>query len=136
MSGRASHVVPYVSIELPAVPGSVPAIRRRVSAFAAEHGATPELRAAIEIAVTESVTNVVRHAYPDDEPGTVEVLADVEEDALEVVVSDDGRGFVPGPSPGLGIGLGLMREHSGEFEIRDRRLGGVEVWMRFPLGRS
>lgn len=133
MSGRARAVVPYVSIELPAVAGSVPLIRQRVSAFAAEQGAGPELRAAVAVAVTEGVTNVVRHAYPPDRPGPVQVHADVEDDTLEVVVTDEGRGFAPGRSPGLGLGLGLMREHSVAFEVRDRQLGGVEVWMRFPL---
>ena len=73
------------------------------------------------------------HAYAG-EPGEVRVDADVEDEELELVVTDDGRGFTPGPAPGLGLGLGLIRASAAAFEIRDRPLGGVEVWMRFPLG--
>ena len=127
-------VIPFVAIELPAIPGSAAIARHRTRAFAAAHGAGNELLAAIDLAVTEAVANVARHAYPEPGPhGDVQVLVDIENDELELVVLDEGRGFTTQPVRGLGVGLSVMRAVSDAFEIRDRPLGGVEVWMRFAL---
>jgi anti-sigma regulatory factor (Ser/Thr protein kinase) len=128
-------VVPCMSVELAAVPASVPAMRDALRGFLADHGAGRLVRARVTLATGEAVTNAVLHAYPDGQSGTVRIDADLEDDELEVVVSDHGRGFAADcePSAGLGLGLALMRKESAEFEIHDRPLGGVEVWMRFPL---
>jgi len=125
-------LVPSVAIELPAVPASVTAARHRVREFAARQGAGAGTLTAIELAVTEAVGNAVRHAYAD-EPGAVQVMLDVEQDELELVVMDDGQGFTTRTVTGLGLGLVVMREVCDAFEVRDRPLGGVEVWMRFAL---
>ena len=51
---------------------------------------------AIEIAVSEAVTNAVVHAYVDVPEGEVAVTAEMPEgDGLLVAVSDDGAGLVP-----------------------------------------
>ena len=128
------HVtVPFLSLARPATPVVVGEIRRDVRAFAERHGAGPDALAAIELAVSEAVANAVVHGSIDG-ADTVLVEADVEEGELEIVVVDAGPGFTPGPVPGLGLGLGLMRDGALAFEIRDRPSGGVEIWMRFPLG--
>jgi anti-sigma regulatory factor (Ser/Thr protein kinase) len=100
--------------------------------FAEANGAHGQALAAIELAVSEAVANVVVHAYPGG-TGDVTVFADVENRELELVVTDDGEGFRTEPAPGLGLGLGLMRQSATAFEVRDRPLGGVEVWLRFAL---
>ena len=128
------HVtVPFLSLARPATPVVVGEIRRDVRAFAQRHGAGPDALAAIELAVSEAVANAVVHGSVDG-VDTVLVEADVEEGELEIVVVDAGPGFAPGPVPGLRLGLGLMRDGALAFEIRDRPSGGVEIWMRFPLG--
>jgi anti-sigma regulatory factor (Ser/Thr protein kinase) len=132
MTFEREIVVPCLSFARPATPQGVREIRRAISVFAEANGASGDGLAAIELAVNEAVANVVVHAYPG-EPGEVRVAADVEEDELELVIVDDGEGFAPGPAPGLGLGLGLMRQGASAFEVRDRPLGGVEVWLRFPL---
>ena len=132
MSLDRDIAVPCVSLVQPATAAGVRAIRRSISVFAEANGARGDGLAAIELAVSEAVANVVVHAYPD-EPGEVRVAADVENGELELVVVDDGEGFRPGPAPGLGLGLGLMRQGATAFEVRDRPLGGVEVWLRFAL---
>jgi anti-sigma regulatory factor (Ser/Thr protein kinase) len=132
MSLQHGIAVPCVSLVQPATAAGVRAIRRCLSLFAETNGAYGRELAAIELAVSEAVANVVVHAYPD-EPGEVRVAADVENGELEVVVVDDGEGFRPGPAPGLGLGLALMRHSATAFEVRDRPLGGVEVWLRFAL---
>ena len=135
MASLDSALVPSVYVELPAIAASVAVARAAVRAFAASHGAGASLQAAIALATTEATANAVMHAYPGDRPGTIRVDADLEDGELEIVVSDHGRGFTrpDQPSPGLGVGLALMRQESSAFEIRDKPVGGVEVWMRFQL---
>ena len=132
MKAEAHVDVPCLSIVRPATAAVVAEIRSKVRDFAAANGANARALAAVALAVDEAVSNVVQHAYAGT-GGMVRVEADVEEDEIELVVADDGRGFVPGPAPGLGLGLALMREGAIAFQVRDRPLGGVEVWIRFPL---
>ena len=134
MTGRPEVRVPCMSIEVEAAPERVGEVRRRVRDFAARHGAAGETLAAIELAVGEAVTNAAVHAYHDGESGPVRIEADIEDGELELVVADEGRGFSGAPAPGLGLGLGLVRQGAVAFEVRDRPLGGVEVWARFALG--
>ena len=129
---REPATVPCLALELPARPESVREVRRRVREFAAEHGAAGGVLSAIELAASEAASNAVVHAYAG-QTGTVRVEADVEGGEFELVVADDGCGFTGLPSPGLGLGLAFVRWDACAFEIRDRPLGGVEVWARFPL---
>ena len=133
MSPEGRVAVPYLTIAGHVSAVEVAAIRRRVRAFAAAHGASPREVFAIGLAVGEAVVNCVMHGY-DGGGGEVRVEVDLEDGDLEVVVADGGRGFTTCPSEGLGLGLAFVRAGSTAFEVRDRPLGGVEVWMRFALG--
>ena len=132
MSRSGHAAVPYLAIEGFVTSADVGGIRKRVRAFGIDHGASAAALAAIVLAVSEAVANAVVHGY-DSAGGELRVEVDVEENELEVVVADCGRGFTSAPTRGLGLGLGLMRESAAAFEIRDQPSGGVEVWMRFPL---
>lgn len=133
MSAPAGRV-PFVTIDVPATAERVPQVRRAVVAFAGVHGADDALAGRIALAVTEAVANVVVHAYdPETGDGLVHVVADVDDDALEVVVADDGAGFRPGRSPGLGAGLGIIADLSDDFAIAQRSHGGIELWLKFFL---
>jgi serine/threonine-protein kinase RsbW len=120
---------------LPAVPDSVPTLRRSVTRFLAEAGATPAGIAAVELAVSEAVTNAVRHAYLDHpEAGQVSVTARIHDDTVELMVSDEGRGMLPRlDSPGLGLGMPLIAHSADSLELRQRASGGTEIHMSFPL---
>jgi anti-sigma regulatory factor (Ser/Thr protein kinase) len=87
---------------------------------------------AIEIAVSEAVTNAVVHAYAR-RPGDVVVTAHMPKgDGLVVDVLDDGDGLVPrADSPGLGLGLALIAQLTDAFEVREPAHGGTMVHMRF-----
>lgn len=127
------HVaVPFLSIVGYVTAADVSGIRRRVGAFAIDHGASASTLATVSLAVSEAVANAVVHGY-DGTGGELRVEVDVEDAELEVVVADHGRGFASAPSGGLGLGLALMRDGASAFEVRDEPEGGVEVWMRFPL---
>ena len=51
----------------------------------------------LRLAVTEACTNVVRHAYADED-GTIDVVVRPKGDALEVIVADTGQGSRPAPT--------------------------------------
>jgi serine/threonine-protein kinase RsbW len=118
----------------PAVPESVPELRRDIEALARRHGATPEQLDAIRLAVSEAGSNAVLHAYRD-RPGVVEVTAAVSAGELSVLVADEGCGFHAAPSsPGLGWGLALIAHSASDFTLVERADGGTEARMRFRLG--
>lgn len=97
-------------LTLPATPESVPGVRHALTRLARELGASERVVADVALAVSEACTNVVLHAYREQErPGTLSVEADRHGDSLEVVVSDEGSGLrAREDSPGLGMGLALM----------------------------
>jgi serine/threonine-protein kinase RsbW/stage II sporulation protein AB (anti-sigma F factor) len=117
----------------PAVPDVVPMLRRALAELAADAGAAREQVDAVRLVVSEAVTNVVLHAYPD-RLGPVHVSADLAGAELWVIVADDGRGLCPGAdSRGLGMGLALIADLSDDFAIVTRSSGGIEVRMRFNV---
>jgi two-component sensor histidine kinase len=86
--------------------------------------------------VSEAISNAIVHAFVErDEPGIVKVIAHPDgDDALCVIVSDDGGGMKPRTdSPGLGIGLPLMTQMTQSLEFRENSAGGTDVAMRFAL---
>lgn len=94
----------------------------------------PPLPAAVEVAAyriaTEAITNAIRHAKA--EHCRVRIVADT---ALEVEVTDDGRGWEGRLIPGVGIQS--MRERAadlgGTLTIEPVRGGGTTVRARLPL---
>lgn len=119
-----------------AEPPSVARARAELADFAAQAGASEPLLDGVRLAVSEAVTNAVCHAYPLD-PGEIRVRASVGDEALEVVVSDDGRGVHSGEDGGgLGLGLAVIYEVSDEMTLAPRADGGTEVRMRFSLLES
>lgn len=122
-----------------ATPDCVPEARRRVNEIARARGVSPEVRKRIALAVTEAASNVVTHAYREqDDCGALRVEAYVDDEALIVVVSDDGCGLRPRhDSPGLGLGLPLMARLTTSLEIvdgdRSNPRRGMTVRMAFRL---
>src|SRR2546429_8965175 len=84
----------------PAVAQSVAPARRAAVDFASRLGATPAALAAVELAVSEAVTNAVQHAYIDRDgkpPGPITVTVEAVGAGLRVVVADEGIGMRPRP---------------------------------------
>jgi anti-sigma regulatory factor (Ser/Thr protein kinase) len=118
------------SFRLAGVPASVPRARHGVRAFLEPAGIDGSK---IELAVTEAVSNAVRHGYRSLS-GWVEVELGVDDHAVEVVVRDHGVGLLPHPeSEGLRVGLLMMRSLADRFELEGEAEVGTTVRMTFAL---
>jgi signal transduction histidine kinase len=90
--------------------------------------------------IQEALTNCLKHAGP----ARASVSVDFGDRLLSLVVTDDGRGVIPSPTPGDptsgGHGLIGMRERvavfGGSLWAGPRRGGGYDVIAQLPLGRE
>ena len=106
MSGALKPSAGWV---LPAEPSSVGELRGRAAKFASTAGASDDVTQAITLAVSETVTNVVVHAYEGDVRGPVRVSCHVDGGRFVVQVADEGAGIGSAHSrPGIGHGLAMV----------------------------
>jgi two-component system, NarL family, sensor kinase len=98
----------------------------------------PPLPAAVEVAAyriaSEAITNAIRHSGAQ----AVDVVLDVAPGALEVRVTDDGRGIPATATPG--VGLGSMRDRATELggwcRIDAEEPRGTTVLAHLPIGAT
>jgi serine/threonine-protein kinase RsbW len=82
----------------------------------------------LKLALTEAVSNSVRHAYGPDGDGHVDVTYELYADRLGIEVVDDGAGFDPEEAPSFegdelsegGLGIAIIRTIADEFEIQSK----------------
>ena len=130
--GDRSHQPTFSDVRA-ARPESIPPLRRALVAFAQAAGADREQCEAVQLAVSEAVTNVVVHAYGDD-GGLIHTSAAIAGTELWVLIGDDGRGLnAPTRRPGLGQGLALIGAVSDSIAVLRRPSGGTELRLRFAL---
>jgi anti-sigma regulatory factor (Ser/Thr protein kinase) len=127
---------PSVRESYPAVAESVSVARRAVTACAAEAGANSDELQAIELAVSEALTNVVLYAYPW-RTGEIHVTARVAGNELWVLIGDNGCGLHAGrDTDGLGLGLALISQMTDGFSVVGRSSGGTELRLLFTLANG
>ena len=108
-------------------------LRRAVGEYARTVGVADPF--GVELAVSETVSNAILHAYlgqPDG--GEVEIHAEPVDEGHELLLTivDHGRGMVPrGDSPGIGAGLPMVARLTKRFEICDCPGGGTQIRMVF-----
>jgi anti-sigma regulatory factor (Ser/Thr protein kinase) len=122
-------------LHLPVEPRSVAHGRHAIEALAARLGLDPDAVWRMRLAVTEALTNAVVHAHRTD-PSSARhhllLLADYDDHALRVSVSDEGVGLSPrSDSPGAGLGLTLMATNADSLDIETRPGGGTTVHLTF-----
>jgi len=94
---------------LDATPSAVPELRRRTAEFVSMASGSDEVTQAIALAVSETVTNVVIHAYDGQERGHVRVNCHGDGERFVVEVVDQGAGiWLRHDSPGIGHGLAMV----------------------------
>jgi serine/threonine-protein kinase RsbW len=103
-----------------------------------------DVLADLKLAVTEACANAVRHAYGEEEHGTVRLRLVLDGSTLTIEVADDGRGIGTGsvvrrdPSslPEAGMGLSIMRAVVDELEIESPPAGGTVVRLTKQLSAA
>jgi serine/threonine-protein kinase RsbW len=79
----------------------------------------------LKLALTEAVSNSVRHAYGPSGSGHVDVTYQLGRDRIGIEVFDDGEGFDPDEAPSFeggelsegGLGIAIIRSIADELEI-------------------
>jgi serine/threonine-protein kinase RsbW len=118
---------------LPAEPSAVSLLRHRAAEFASTAGASDDVTQAVALAVSETVTNAVVHAYDAEERGEVRVICHADGERLVVEVVDEGAGiWLRQDSPGLGHGLAMVGALADTLDIAPGPDGrGTAVTMAF-----
>lgn len=113
-----------VRLRIPARAEYVALARLALSGLADLAALPEELVADLKLALTEAVSNSVRHAYGEG-GGFVSIAYELGHDSLAVEVVDDGEGFDPGKPPVLegeeltegGLGIAIIRTIADDFEL-------------------
>jgi anti-sigma regulatory factor (Ser/Thr protein kinase) len=118
---------------LPATPSAVSQLRRHAAEFVSTAGASDEVTQAVALAVSETVTNAVVHAYDGDERGQVRVSCHADAAGFVVAVIDEGAGiWLRQDSPGIGHGLAMVGAVAQALSIGPGPSGrGTAVTMSF-----
>lgn len=123
----------HVRLHLLSQPENVGLAREALAGLAETVALSREQYDDMRTAVTEACNNVVQHAYEDEE-GPLELELRVLDDAVEVVVRDQGVGMADGAAQAAGeldIGLPVMLALADRLEVGAGPYGGTEVSMRF-----
>ena len=120
-------------LRLPAEPGRLIVLRRRLEDFLAAHEVPDEDAFDLVMAVSEAAANAVEHPVEPAEQA-ITVTASLQPDAVLVTVRDSGR-WRPATGAGFrGRGLALIGALT-ELSVH-RSPEGTEVTLRRPLSRS
>src|ERR1700754_1495831 len=84
-----------LEMSLPANAENVAVVRHALAGLAESIGMDEPGIADLKTVVTEACMNVVVHAYPDGQPGPLEIEAVAEDEGLTVAVRDHGMGIRP-----------------------------------------
>ncbi len=116
-----------VRLRIPARAEYVALARLALSGLADIASLSDDVVADLKLALTEAVSNSVRHAYAGG-AGFVSVAYELTPHALGIEVVDDGAGFDPARPPALegeeltegGLGIAIIRTIADELEIRSQ----------------
>jgi two-component sensor histidine kinase len=86
--------------------------------------------------VVEAVTNALKHAFPEDREGAIDIRVTEEAGSMRVTISDDGVGIDPKRPPertGVSLMNAFARQLRGQSCIGSGPNGGARVELTFPL---
>ena len=131
----------YIRLEFPSKSVNEAFARAAVACFAAQTDPTLEELSDIKTAVSEAVTNCIVHAYPQSIGKICLRAAILEDNSVEIVVKDWGRGiddiekarepmFTTGGDERSGMGFTIMESFMDELRVRSAPGRGTTVTMR------
>jgi serine/threonine-protein kinase RsbW len=86
---------PTLALQLPAHMSSLEPARRAVLDFVAGHGLSERAVYRLELVLEETLTNVIRHAFPTGGEHRIDVALRVDADSVTLHLEDDGVAFDP-----------------------------------------
>jgi len=128
-------------LKIPSQKDNLEVIRNFVSGVAKKVGFGEEDVNKIELAVDEACTNVIEHAYQEDESQDIDIAIKIDYQKFTVVVTDRGKSFkmeeveLPDMKAYLaelrvgGLGIYLMKQLMDEVDYQSRPDGKNEVRM-------
>jgi len=98
------------TLVIPSAISEVLRVLEMVDAQAAREGFSDRARFAIRLAVDEALCNAIRHGNKCDLNKKVQITIDFTAEAFDIVIQDEGTGFVPEkvPDPTLEENLGKL----------------------------
>ena len=117
-----------IALRIPAKAEYITLCRLALTGVGQLRGIGEDTLADLKLALTEAVSNSVRHAYGPNGEGSVDVRYELHPDRLGIEVVDDGEGFDPEReaeqdgdelSEG-GLGIAIIKSIADEFELRTR----------------
>lgn len=127
-----------IHLRIPAKAEYITLCRLALSGLAQLRDISEDTMADLKLALTEAVSNSVRHGYGDKGDGHVDITYELHTDRLGIQVVDDGDGFDPDEAPSSdgkelsegGLGIAIIRTIADEFEI-DSKPGARGSRLRF-----
>jgi serine/threonine-protein kinase RsbW len=114
-----------ITLRIPAKPEYITLCRLALTGLSQLRDIGDDTMADLKLALTEAVSNSVRHAYGPNGDGHVDVTYELAPDRLGIEVVDDGEGFDPDETPSFdaelsegGLGIAIIRSIADEFEIQ------------------
>ena len=117
-----------IHLRIPAKAEYITLCRLALSGLAQLRDIGEDTMADLKLALTEAVSNSVRHAYGENGDGHVDITYEIGPDRLGIQVVDDGAGFDPEEAPAIdgdelsegGLGIAIIRTIADEFEIESK----------------
>jgi serine/threonine-protein kinase RsbW len=128
LESAGSEALRAIQLRIPARPEYVALCRLALTGLAQVLPMEDDTVADLKLALTEAVSNSVRHAYTGDGSGHVDIRYELGGDRLGVEVVDDGAGFDPDEAPSFdgdelaegGLGIAIIRTIADELEIESK----------------
>jgi serine/threonine-protein kinase RsbW len=114
-----------IRLRIPAKPEYITLCRLALTGLAQLRPIGDDAMADLKLALTEAVSNSVRHAYGPAGDGHVDVRFELTAERLFVEILDDGEGFDPDEAPSFdgddlsegGLGIQIIRTIADDLEI-------------------
>jgi serine/threonine-protein kinase RsbW len=127
-----------ITLRIPAKPEYIALCRLALTGLSQLRAIGDDTMADLKLALTEAVSNSVRHAYGPSGEGHVDVTYELAANRLGIEVVDDGNGFDPDEQPTFegeelsegGLGIAIIRSIADEFEL-GKGPGGKGSQLRF-----